>query len=81
MSLRIIGQIRHVRVGPTSHTVSVSFEYGLTKVWITLEVDNPLLEPDVPAVYRAMLFRLGQVVQEAATSPELLSTDGELGTT
>ena len=79
MSARTIGRLRHVRVGPTNHTVSFSLEYGLTKAWITLEVGDSLHEPDLSAVYRAMLFRLGQVAQEAAASPHLLFADGELG--
>ena len=79
MSARSIGRLRNVRAGPTSHTVSFSLEYGLTKAWVTLEVGDPLNEPDLPAVYRALLFRLGQVAQEAAASPHLLLADGELG--
>ena len=79
MSARTIGRLRHVRNGPTNHTVSFSLEYGLTKAWITLEVGDSLHEPDLSAVYRAMLFRLGQVAQEAAASPHLLFADGELG--
>ena len=78
MSARTIGQVRHVRAGPTSHIVSFSLEYGLTKASITLEVGQPLHEPITPAVYRALLFRLGQVAQEAAASPQL--ADGEMGT-
>jgi hypothetical protein len=80
MSARTIGRITHVHPGPTSHSVSFSLEYGFTKAWITLEVDSPILEYDVLAVYRAMLFRLGQVAQEAAASPHLRSADGGQGT-
>jgi hypothetical protein len=79
MSARSIGQVGNVPVGPTSHTVSFSLEYGLTRAWITLEVGDPLHKPYLPAVYRALLFRLGQVAQEAAASPHLFLAGDELG--
>jgi hypothetical protein len=79
MSARTIGRVRHVRTGPTSHIVSFSLEYGLTKASITLEVGQPLHQPNTPAVYRALLFRLGQVAQEASASLHVAA--GELGTT
>lgn len=73
MTERVLGNVV-VTSDKSIRRLLVRLQYGRVKASITVEAEGADPEHDVElAIDRATLFRLGQVLQEAAVSPSALS--------